>query len=106
MSEKERQRALRKLEDIKYYEPVEFRYRDGCQDLVYVEGVEEQDVGVIALIYSHKPPSADAEFVGSKVDPRDFLPRVPLHDLGYILLKETGRKISLMPFQKPVLETT
>ncbi len=106
MSERKRENALQKLEDIRYDTPVELKYRDGRQDLVYVEGVEEQYDGTMALLYAHRPPSKDAPDHGSMIDPRDFLPRVPLHDLGYVLLKETGRKISLMPFQRPLLKTT
>lgn len=99
MTEKRRQQVLRQLKTLEesYSGPVELRYRDGRQRIVYIECVR-RDTEVPSLQFATEPPSLDV--YGSKVDPRDWLPTVPLHDLGYVKAIEKGQKISLMPFRE------
>ena len=97
MSEKNRNRIWRKLEDLGPDSgPVDFVYRNGRREVYFVEGVTTEPQP--SIYYSTSPPSPDVEY-GSKVDPRDWLPSVVCRTLGYLRVQKTGKKISLMPFQ-------
>jgi hypothetical protein len=104
MSDKGRQKTLKQLDDIRTDSAVELRFKDGRQDTVYIQDSMEELNGSMSLFYTHTPPANDSPDFGSKMDPYDFMPRVPFHDIGYLRVKDTGKKISFMPFQKPVEE--
>ncbi|MBI2044142.1 hypothetical protein HYT24_02145 [Candidatus Pacearchaeota archaeon] len=93
MAERNRRRALQKLEEIGASEHIEFMFKDGSVRQGYLYDVDQAE-----LYYTTTPVTSDSFGEGSKVDPRDYLPNIPLHDLGYVLSLTTGRKISLMPF--------
>ena len=98
MSERQQQRMLEKLEEISAQEPVKIMFRNGDIKTGHVYDVNQDSRGY-CLIYS---VGGLPDVEGSKVDPRDWLPSVPLSELGYVQVQSTGRKVSLMPFQRKV----
>jgi len=94
---------LQRLENkINSSDYLEFRLKDGTVKMGYLYDLDNgfwvRDKNDVSLFYTSTPPSADSVDHGSMVDPRTWLPKIPLRDLGYILVKQTGVKISCMPF--------
>ncbi len=96
MSEKNQQKTLRRLEDFPASEPSILMFRNGTQKTVNVYDFIEELRGKYLLVYA-VGGLPDVEC--SKVDPRDWLPRTPFHELVYVRSQYTGRKVSFMPFQ-------
>lgn len=101
MAERNRRRALQKLEELRHDEHLEFRFKNGEVKQGYLYDVDSfgNTLGA-SLYYTSKPITENSFFEGSKVDPRDLLPFISLRDLGYVLSLTTGTKIGLMPFHK------
>ena len=98
MSERKQRRTLKRLEDLATSGPVMLRFKDGhLVTDAYVYDVRDGLREGHELIYA-KGGLPEGE--GSKVDPADWLPNIPFHELGYLQVQSTGQKISFMPFQK------
>ncbi len=104
MSEKRIRKALRKLEEIDPNRFYEFMFRDGHQEthMIYTIRKERRNHPFTKdqyfIYYQNRPLTADDEF-GSKLEIEDIFPSVECTQLGYVINRDRGEKISLMPFQ-------
>lgn len=97
MSKRTRQKVIQKLEEIPADESVLFMFRNGRTKVGHVYDIDQNMNGSYSLYYS---VGGLPEMEGSKVDPRDWLPSIPFHELGYVQVQSTGKKVSLMSFRK------